>query len=77
MTLPPEQEIISFVLRFVREGDGNQIRWRGRIRHVQSNQEISFSYLIQALHFIRQQLQAIAPSSVETGPLWRDLNLGE
>lgn len=80
MTSPPEQEITSFVLRFVRESDTDQVRWRGRIRHVQSDQELSFVRVTQALRFMHEKLKAESPhlaSSFEFDPLWHDLELEE
>ena len=39
-----DQDMVSFVLRFVREvSEEQQARWRGVVKHVQSNTEASFS----------------------------------
>jgi len=59
--MPEETSVDSFVLRFVREGSavegyGQGPRWRGVIRHVQSNRERSFTRWADALTFIREYI---------------------
>ena len=54
---PPK--ISSFVLRFVQEEPVNQAdqkNYRGSIRHIQTDQEISFTHWIDAINFIGQFL---------------------
>lgn len=61
-----EQDLVSFVLRFVREaGEEQQARWRGVVRHVQSNTETSFSQFSEALAFMQSHVNDIARSSFE------------
>ncbi len=52
-----EQDLTSFVLRFVREVDTDKVRWRGRIRHVQSNQEVGFIHIVDALQFMQDKIE--------------------
>ena len=48
------QDVVSFVLRFVREeSDGHPARWRGVIKHVQSDQSADFSAFGDALQFMQ------------------------
>ncbi len=61
-----DQDLVSFVLRFVREaGEEQQARWRGVVRHVQSNTETSFSQFSEALAFMQGYVNDIARSSFE------------
>jgi hypothetical protein len=61
-----EQDLVSFVLRFVREaGEEQQARWRGVVKHVQSNTEASFSQFSEALTFMQHYVNDIARSSIE------------
>lgn len=52
----PETAVNSFILRFVQETAGNgeeeTAAWHGTIRHVQSNSEIRFTQLEEALAFL-------------------------
>jgi len=53
----PEAMIASFVLRFTQEQAPDEAQapsatWRGVIRHVQSNEEIHFTHMENALAFI-------------------------
>ena len=49
-----DQDLVSFVIRFVREASENQqARWRGVIKHVQSNSEASFTQFSEALAFMQ------------------------
>ena len=50
-------KISSFVLRFTQEdpdSKANQLVVRGSIRHVQTNQELSFIYWAEAVAFMSQ-----------------------
>jgi hypothetical protein len=59
-----EQDLVSFVLRFVREaGEEQQARWRGVVKHVQSNTEASFSQFAEALAFMQGYVNDVAQSS--------------
>ena len=61
-----DQDLVSFVLRFVREaGEEQQARWRGVVKHVQSNSEASFSQFSEALAFMQGYVNDIAQSSFE------------
>lgn len=54
------EDLVSFVLRFVREtGEGQQARWRGVVKHVQSNTESNFSQFAEALAFMQSHVQEI------------------
>ncbi len=52
----PDTLIASFVLRFVldQEAGAAPNSWRGVIRHVQTNDELHFSGLKEALSFIQR-----------------------
>ena len=61
-----DQDLVSFVVRFVREaGEEQQARWRGVVKHVQSNNEASFSQFSEALAFMQGYVNDIALSSFE------------
>ena len=61
-----DQDLVSFVVRFVREaGEEQQARWRGVVKHVQSNTEASFSQFAEALAFMQQYVNDIARSNIE------------
>ena len=44
----------TFVLRFWREASADQVRWRGRIEHVQSGQSAAFLDVWAMLRFLRR-----------------------
>jgi polyhydroxyalkanoate synthesis regulator phasin len=81
------QEVVSFVLRFVREESGGQpARWRGMIKHVQSDHTADFARFGDALQFmqahvddaIRQAFAGpdpVAPEALfaETARLWGEM----
>lgn len=74
MTPPLEHEITSFVVRFIKEMDGDTARWRGKIRHVQSEQEISFAHFTDAVTFIRRQLSVGEDDAhITLAKLWRGM----
>ncbi len=52
----PDPLIASFVLRFMldQEAGAGSNTWRGVIRHVQTNDELHFSGLKEALTFIQR-----------------------
>ena len=61
-----DQDMVSFVVRFVREaGEEQQARWRGVIKHVQSNTEASFSQFSEALAFMQGYVNDIAQAGFE------------
>jgi polyhydroxyalkanoate synthesis regulator protein len=54
------QDMVSFVLRFVREaGQEQEARWRGIIKHVQSNDEAHFSHFVEALDFMQAHVNEV------------------
>jgi len=65
------QDMVSFVLRFVREaGEEQEVRWRGLIKHVQSNNEAHFSQFAEALEFMQTYVEDVAQTaSAETEAL--------
>ncbi len=64
----PDTLIASFVLRFVldQEESAAPNSWRGVIRHVQTNDELHFSGMQEALTFIRRFIDI--PSSDHLPP---------
>ena len=52
----PEATIASFILRFTQEHDSEAepsgVAWRGVIRHVQTNEQIRFIQIEDALAFV-------------------------
>ncbi len=44
----------TFVLRFWRETTDGQVRWRGRIEHVQSGESADFLQVEAMLNFLRR-----------------------
>ncbi|MFQ5436999.1 MAG: hypothetical protein ACE5FD_19245 [Anaerolineae bacterium] len=78
MKAPLGHNIVSFVIRFVPESDGRETRWRGRIRHVQGEQETSFVRFSQALRFIYRQLMAEdSQTTIELDTLFAGFELEE
>lgn len=81
------QDVVSFVLRFIREeSDGQPARWRGIIKHVQSDDSADFARFNDALKFMQGHVdeavhRAFAgdepprPENVfaETARLWGEL----
>ncbi len=79
------QDVVSFVLRFVREeSNGQPARWRGVIKHVQSNNSADFARFNDALRFmqshvddaIRQSFAGDEPPDnifAETARLWGEM----
>lgn len=60
-----DQDLVSFVLRFVREaGEEQQARWRGVVKHVQSNTEANFGQFSEALLFMQGYVNDIAQASI-------------
>jgi hypothetical protein len=54
------QDMVSFVLRFVREaGEEREARWRGIIKHVQSDDEAHFSQFAEALEFMQAHVNEV------------------
>ena len=70
----PDTLIASFVLRFVLDQEAGSATnaWRGVIRHVQTNDELHFSGMKDALVFIQRFIEIpdsdfIPPSLPENG----------
>ncbi len=65
----PDTLIASFVLRFMldQEAGAAPNSWRGIIRHVQTNDELHFSGLKEALTFIQRFIE-IPDSELFTSP---------
>ncbi len=59
----PDTLIASFVLRFMldQEAAAGSNTWRGVIRHVQTNDELHFSGLKEALSFIQRFVEIPDP----------------
>ncbi|MCI0395937.1 MAG: hypothetical protein L0332_18210 [Chloroflexi bacterium] len=54
------QDLVSFVLRFVREvGEDQQARWRGVIKHVQGDTEEHFTQFSEALAFMQAHVNEV------------------
>lgn len=54
------QDMVSFVLRFVREvGEAEEARWRGIIKHVQSDDEAHFAQFAEALAFMQAHVNDV------------------
>lgn len=53
-----ETTIASFIVRFIQEGGADDAAqpagWRGVVRHVQSNQQMRFTCIEDALHFMEK-----------------------
>ncbi len=66
----PDTLIASFVLRFMldQEAGAAPNNWRGVIRHVQTNDELHFSGLKDALTFIQRFIE-IPDSDLPSSPL--------
>lgn len=70
------QEVVSFVLRFVREaGEDEQARWRGIIKHVQSDSETHFTQFAEALEFMQSQVNETIRASFAGTKKMNDENL--
>lgn len=60
------QDVVSFVLRFVREvGDQQQSRWRGTIRHVQGSAERQFSSFAEAVRFMQDHTAEVVMDALK------------
>lgn len=80
-------DMVSFVIRFVREsGENEEVRWRGIIKHVQGDTETHFTRFNEAIEFmqncvndmIRQSFDETKPETkqnilLETAFMWGDM----
>ena len=58
------QDVISFVLRFVREaGEDQQARWRGVVKHVQGDAEQQFTQFAEAMTFMQDHVNELVQTS--------------
>lgn len=58
------QDMVSFVLRFVREvGEDQQARWRGVIKHVQGDAQENFTQFTEALAFMQAHVNDVIRDS--------------
>ena len=67
-----ETNVDSFIVRFVQEKSRSSgptaTPWHGFIRHVQSKEEIRFTRMEDALHFVANYVDIAAESPREGGP---------
>lgn len=69
------QDVVSFVLRFVREmGEDQQARWRGVIKHVQSNSEDHFSHFSEAFQFMQGHVNEVIRSTFDESQKMNEQN---
>jgi len=72
MIMSMDRSIASFVVRFTQElwrdtqGEPH-VQWRGQIRHVQGDEEASFTNLADALAFMQHHLAQLTSNSVPGG----------
>jgi methyl-accepting chemotaxis protein len=60
------QELVSFVIRFVREvSEDQQARWRGIIKHVQGDTETHFTQFSEALAFMQEHVNELIQATFE------------
>jgi polyhydroxyalkanoate synthesis regulator phasin len=74
------QDVVSFVLRFIREDGGasQPARWRGVIKHVQSDHSADFTHFGDALQFMQAHVdEAIRQAFVDQEPLTPENILAE
>ncbi|MGC9356733.1 MAG: hypothetical protein ACP5GX_02650 [Anaerolineae bacterium] len=66
----PDTTIVSFILRFTQEappgGASPSPTWRGMLRHVQTNEQINFVCLDEALEFIGRFVDLESGEALET-----------
>lgn len=63
-----QRQIASFVVRFTQHlwkdpQEGPRVQWRGNIRHVQGDEQLSFTDLSEALAFIQRHLTELTMSA--------------
>lgn len=69
------QDIVSFMLRFVREaGEAQEARWRGMVQHVQSDAEQQFTQFSEAFAFIQEHVNAAARQAFADSATWSEMN---
>ena len=80
-------DVVSFMLRFVREeSNGQPARWRGVIKHVQSDNSADFARFNDALQFMQEHVdeairqafsgqENVTPENIfaETARMWGEL----
>lgn len=50
----PRPPLNTFIVRFWRETEANQVCWRGQIQHVQSGERVALTDELALLHFLRR-----------------------
>jgi hypothetical protein len=65
-----KDETVSFVLRFTQKIFDNaegqpEVQWRGRIRHVQGNEEQNFAEFDDAVRFIQAKMNELTAKAIE------------
>jgi hypothetical protein len=61
-----ETVINSFMIRFIQESDADA-SWRGMVRHVQSDEEVRFTRIEEALRFIGRYVDLAGAVSSAAG----------
>lgn len=70
-----EQDMVSFVVRFVREiGEDQQARWRGVIKHVQDNTEANFTQFNEALSFMQHRVNDVVQTTMNESAKMQQAN---
>ena len=70
-----KQNVVSFMLRFIRESEAEEARWRGMIQHVQGHKEQPFTQFSQALTFMQEHVnETIRATFDDTTPPPQDFN---
>lgn len=52
-----ETAVTSFIIRFTQEPAPSSTPWRGLIRHIQTDQEVHFARIEDALQFMAQFIE--------------------
>ena len=69
------QDVVSFVLRFVREASEDQnARWRGSVKHVQGSTERQFSQFSDALAFMQAHMNEVVEGAAQDSAKLAQIN---
>jgi hypothetical protein len=67
-----ETAVHSFILRFAQESPAETLPtgdpWRGFIRHVQTNEQVRFTHIEDALNFIANYVELTRTGDAEPSP---------
>lgn len=67
-----ETAVNSFILRFVQESPAANAptgdQWHGTIRHVQTNEQVRFTHIEDALNFIAHYVELTRTGDAEPSP---------